>query len=213
MSKLYLPFDCETGGFDPTKTDLLTAYFGIFDENFQKLDELDLKLRPDHGGYPIAEEGALKVNGIDLAKHMADPETIAYSQGKARLQALLKKHLKKQGKYSNLRPLGHNLPFDINWVQHHLIKKDEWDKTVHYGILDTKALADLLKDSGIFPSDTGTLVSVAKFLGVAMRNAHNAKEDTLMCVDSYRAMIDLLKSLKAGGGGQKQDLISLLEAE
>ena len=210
MSSLILPFDCETGGLVKETSDLLTAYFGIFDENFNKIDELDLKVKPDGGRLPITEAGALRANGIDIAKHMADPETITYSEAKEKLVAFLKKHLKKNGRYSNLVPLGHNVPFDIGYVQQYILSPEEWQSMIHYGILDTKSYAELFKRAGWLPPNVGTLTSCVEALGVAKRNAHNAKEDTLMCVDVFRAMLQMMKTNK-GGSGQTQDLISLLE--
>ena len=104
MSKLYIPLDTETGGLDPKTSDLLTIYIAVADENFQILDELDLKLKPDGDRLPVTEPGAMKVNGIDLQKHLADPTTITYSEAKNRISAMLKKYLKKNGRYSNRFP-------------------------------------------------------------------------------------------------------------
>jgi hypothetical protein len=54
-----------------------------------------------------------------------------------------------------------------------------------------------------------------EYLQVPKRAAHNAKEDTLMCVDAYKAMLAIMASKKNGNSGQsqQQDLIALLEAE
>jgi DNA polymerase III epsilon subunit-like protein len=214
MSQLFLPFDTETGGLDPKLADLLTVYMAVMDENFKILDEVDLKVKPDDGRLPICEAGALKVNKIDVAKHLADPETITYSEAKIKILTMLKKHLKKTGRYSNLVPLGHNVPFDVGFLQHHILPKDEWDKIIHYRTIDTSPIVGFFKDCGWFPRELGSLGSVVEYLGVPKRPAHNAKEDTLMCVDSYKAMIAIMKSKKESGGqSQQQDLISLLEAE
>jgi DNA polymerase III alpha subunit (gram-positive type) len=210
MAKCYLPFDTETGGLNCEKVDVLTIYISVLDENFKLLDELDLKLKPDDR-LPIAEDGALKVNGINLLAHMNDPETITYSAAKEKIIYMLKKHLKKQGRYSNLRPMGHNIPFDLNFIWKHLIPKDEWDQIVHYGLVDTKPVADFLKDCGWLPQEIGTLGSLVDYLGIPKRNAHAAKDDTLMCVDVYKKLLEMMKEKKENSG--KQDLISLLEAE
>ena len=212
MSKLYIPLDTETGGLDPKNSDLLTIYISVFNESFTILDELDLKLKPDGDRLPVTEAGAMKVNGIDLQKHLSDPATITYSQAKEQIQAMLKKHLKKNGRYSNLIPMGHNIPFDLNFIQHHIMDKVEWEKFCHYRNVDTNPIVWLMKDSGWWPSDLGNLGSVVDYLNLPKRNAHNAKEDTLMMVDVYRKMLEIMKSKKEGGGGS-QDLISLLEAE
>lgn len=210
MSQLYMPFDSETGGFNPDTSDLLTAYFAIMDEEFRILDELYLKLKPD-GRLPIAEAGALKVNGINIQQHLADPETVTYAEGKERLTAMLKKHLKKRGRFSNIKPLGYNVPFDVKWCQKHLLPHDEWESILHYKITDVMQNVDFLKECGWFPSTLGALETVVDYLQIPMRNAHNAKEDTLMTIEVHKKILEIMKSKKEGG--QAQDLISLLEAE
>lgn len=208
----YFATDTETGGLNPDKADLLTFYVGFHDEEFKLVDELYLKLKPDDGRIPIAELGALRVNGINIAEHLADPETVTYKEGREKVIAITKKYLKKNGRYSNIRPMGHNLPFDINWIQKHLVDKDTWDSMIHYGIIDTKTICDFLKDVGWFPKELGTLTSLVDYLGIPKRPAHNAKEDTLMMVDVYKKYLDMMKNRRESSGGQ-QDLISQLEAE
>lgn len=208
--KYYLAFDCETGGLNHKTSDLLTLYMAILNEDLQIVDEIDLRLKPD-GRLPVAEAGALRANGIDVQKHLADPNTITYAEAKKLTVELIKKYLKKKGRYSNIRPLGQNVGFDIDYVNEHVIPKDEWDSMIHYAKIDTKLIVDFLKDAGWFPSDLGSLGSIVDYLQVPKRAAHNAKEDTLMCIDVYKKLLDIMKSKKEGG--TSQDLISLLEAE
>lgn len=208
----YLAFDCETGGLNPANADLLTIYLAIVDEDFKIKEELDLKVKPDNGRLPIAEAGALKVNGINIHKHLADSETITYSMAKEKIVEMIKKYLKKHGKYSNITPLGQNVQFDIDWLQYHILPKDEYGKMIHYGKVDTKMCVDFLKNSGWFPKDIGNLGSIAKHLNVPLSNAHNAKSDTLATIEIYKKLLELMAS-KKDGGGQSMDLISLLEAE
>lgn len=214
MSQLYMPWDTETGGLNENKADLLTAYFAIMTEEHQILDELYLKLKPDGGRLPIAEAGALKVNGINLQAHLADPETVTYSEGKARLVTMIKKHLKRNGRYSNITPMGYNCPFDVRWTQKHLLDQETWENLLHYKMHDVMGAVDFLKKCGWFPKTLGSLSTVVDYLQVPTRGAHNAKEDTLMTIDVDKKIIELMKSKKDGGGsGAGQDLITLLEAE
>lgn len=214
MSQLYMPWDTETGGLNEDKADLLTAYFAIMTDDYQILDELYLKLKPDDGRFPIAEAGALRVNGINIAEHMADPATVTYSEGKAQLVAMIKKHLKRNGRYSNISPMGYNCPFDIRWTQKHLLDRETWESLLHYKNHDVMNAVDFLKKCGWFPKTLGSLSSVVEYLGVPTRGAHNAKEDTLMTIDVDKKIIEIMKSKKDGGGsGAGTDLITLLEAE
>ena|ERR1700722_11943979 len=216
MANFYIPFDTETGGLNCETSDLLTIYIAVMDENFKIVDELNLKLKPNDGRLPIAEAQALKANGIDLVKHMADPETITYYEAATKIVLMLRKYLKRNGRYSNLKPMGQNIPFDIAYVQKYLIPKKEWESILHYVLVDTKPIVDFLKECQWFPKELGTLSSIVEYLGVPKRNAHNAKEDTLMAIDVYKAILALMASKKNAGasqGGQTQDLIALLEAE
>lgn len=212
MSKIYAALDSETGGLNPITSDILTLYIGMFDENFKILDELDLKLKPDNGRLPITEAGAMKVNGIDLQKHLEDTATITYSEAKTKISIMFKKFLKKKGRYSNILNLGHNLSFDLNYIYQHIMNKEEWEEFCHYRTVDTNPMVWLMKDSQWWPSDLSGLGSVIDFLGLPKRNAHNAKEDVLMTVDLYRKILEIMKSKKENSGSQ-QDLISLLETE
>jgi DNA polymerase III epsilon subunit-like protein len=213
MSKFHIALDTETGSIDPKLGDLLTIYICVADENFKILEELDLKLKPNDDRLPVTESGALKINGIDIQKHLADPSTITYSEAKDKIQSMFKKYLKKSGRYSNLIPLGHNIPFDLNFIWHHIMDKSEWEKFCHYRTIDTNPLVWMFKDSQWWPSDLSGLGSVINFLGLPERNAHEAKSDVLMTLDLYRKMLEIMKSKKENNNGSSQDLISLLESE
>jgi len=209
-----VPLDSETGGLNPETADILTLYIAMMDENFKIVDELDLKLKPDNGRLPVAEAQALRVNGIDLKAHMADPETITYSAAKEKILVFLKKYLKKSGRFSNLRVLGQNVPFDLKFIFKHLVPEEEWYKIMHYVLVDTKSIVDFLKDCSWMPRELGSLSSVVEYLGVPKRTAHTAKDDTLMTIDAYKAILAMMAAKKnAGSGTQQQDLISLLESE
>lgn len=206
----FVCMDSETGGLRTTAS-ILTLFMAITDEDFKILDELNLKLKPDNGELPIAEEGALKVNGIDLRKHLEDPETISYSEAKAKIIAFAKKYLKKRGRHSNLIPLGQNLLFDLKFIWKHIIPEEEWETIFNYNVEDTKTASLFLKRCGWLPSEIGTLKSLVEYFNIPKREAHEARGDVLMTIDVYKAMVALMESKKSGGSSL--DLISLLEAE
>lgn len=191
-----MPFDCETGSVDPKKGSLLTAYFCILNDKDEIIDELDLKLKPDDGVY-LYEQEALDVNGINIDEH--DKVAITYSEGKQRLLSFLKKHSpKKRG----IRPCGHNIPFDINFITSHLLAQEEWDKYCHYRILDTTPIATFLQDIGFLPPKIGSLTSLVEHFQVDKKTAHEAKGDVLMWIDVYKKMSQVFKNLalKSGNG-------------
>jgi oligoribonuclease (3'-5' exoribonuclease) len=203
-------FDSETGGLNCKTADVLTFYACITDEDYKIIDELDLKLKPD-GRLPNVEQQALDVNKIDMAKHLADPATITYSEAKKKLIAFLKKYHKKKGKYNNIKPAGQNVPFDINFTQEYILTKEEWDELFHYKNVDTSVIVDFLKDCGFFPKDLGSLGTIVEYLQLPKRNAHTAKDDTLMCLDVYKKILEIMKAKR--DNAPQQDLIALLEQE
>lgn len=207
-----LAFDTETGGLDPKDGDLLTIYAAIIDQDFKIMEELDLKLKPDGDRLPNADAGALRVNGINIHDHMKSSETITYSEAKVKFVTMIKKYLQKKGRYSNIRPMGYNLPFDIKFVQHYLIPNKEWDEMINYNTIDPKVVVNFLKDCSWLPPETGTLISMVKYFDISMGTAHTAKADTLATVEVYKKMLDLMASKKEGGNNSV-DLITLLEAE
>lgn len=212
MSNYYIALDTETGSVYPEKGDLLTAYFAVLDEEFNILEELDLKLKPNNGRLPIAEYGALKINGINIKDHMNDSKTIYYSLGKDRLLTLLNKYLKKNRGKSNLQVFGYNvIGFDIGFLQHYLLPKENWDNIFHYKSVDIMQHIDFLKFHGWLPKEIGNLNSVVDHFGIQKLNAHEAKSDVLMTIEVHKKLIELMDSKK--NGGQQQDLIALLEAE
>lgn len=211
MSNYFLAFDLETGDLDPSQGDILTGYFAMLDEDFKILDELSLKLKPE-GRLPAATGAALATNGIDLEKHLLDPETITYSEGAKKLTAMVKKYLKKKGRYSNIIPMGYNiLTFDIPWAQYHLINKSTWESMIHYKSLDVMQHVDMLKTHGWLPPTVGNLGSMVEYFGVPKGEAHVARDDILMTINVYKSLAALMDSKK--GNGSTQDLISILESE
>lgn len=188
-----MAFDTETSGLDFKKHAVLTAYFAILDENDQVVDELDLKTMPDDGNIEY-EQSALDVNGIDLEKHKK--EALTYSQARPLIVAFFKKY--SPGKKRNIQPCGHNIDFDINMLTNTILDLDTWETMIHYRRLDTSPLTSFLKETEILPEKIGSLTSLVDHFGLQKRLAHNAKEDTLMWVDVFKAMKKMLNDMKKG---------------
>lgn len=202
--------DCETGGLDPKEQDLLTAYFAILDENLNIIAELDLKLKPNDNRQPVVTVEAMRVNGINLEQHMADPETLTYSEGKSKLALFLASNLVNK-KARTLQPAGHNVDFDVRFVQAHLLPQTIWEKLFTHRTIDTSHITSFLKLIAWWPETIGSLTSIVKHLGLPMRNAHNAKEDTLMFIDVLRAMVSIFRNKKAEVTGVDLFVLKALE--
>jgi DNA polymerase III epsilon subunit-like protein len=186
----YIAMDTETGGIDPKKASLLTAYFAILDENFNAIAELDLKIKNDKNEvYQVTGE-ALKINGINLAEHHANNRNCTKGLAAIQLSDLITKY-SEFGK-ELLTPIGHNLAFDVGFVNEHLVPKDLWDRSVSYRVLDTAVIANFLKIKGVIPKETsGSLSGLAKFFGINTEAGalHSAKFDTIVTVSLLEKML------------------------
>ena len=185
----FLAFDVETGGLDPNKASLLTAYFAVLDENFDAIDELSLEIKnnSENDQYHVSAK-ALELNRIDLVQ--LQKNGISVDNAKLKLIDLIMKH-SEDGKF-RLMPLGHNVNFDIGFVQAHLIPKEIWDKYVSYRLADTASFGIFLQrvKKVIPPNVRGDLKSLAKYFGIDVEKGdlHTAKFDTVVAVLLLQAM-------------------------
>lgn len=200
------PCDVETGGLD-LEHSLLTLYMCVLDEDGNVIDELDLKLKPNDGKYNTTQE-AMDVNGINLEEHDKDFETLTYAEGKEKLLKFTTKH--SSGKRS-LRPAGHNIgDFDLPMIRHHLkFSKEEWNNIFHYRLLDTSPILTVMQDAGWLPEELGSQDSLVKYYGVKKLKSHIAKNDTLMWVGVYNAMVKSLRSSKNTLSSNADELLIL----
>jgi DNA polymerase III epsilon subunit-like protein len=179
----FIALDTETGGIAP-ETTLLTAYFVVLDQFFQKIADLDLRMKPE-GPY-IIEPQALEINKINLAAH--DKSAIPYKQAGSEIYDLLWKTNPNKLK---LIPIGHNVAFDIERVCANTLSKKSWDNFVGYRKLDTGGMAIDRQLSGHLPWTVNAgLASLAEYFGVQFE-AHTAKGDTWATIKVCQAMLAL----------------------
>ena len=186
----YLAIDTETGSLDPKKGSLLTLYAVVLDDNFNAVAELDLKIKNDkYEPYQVTGE-ALKINGINLAEHHADNRNCTKGLAALQLNDMINKY--SEGGNNKLVPLGHNVGFDIGFINEHLVPKDIWNRYVDYHVMDTSIVAGYLKAKGIIPKEVKmNLGSLAKHFGINTDKGllHSAKWDTVVMVSLYQAML------------------------
>jgi len=212
IKQKYLFFDCETGGLDCKKHPLLTVFFGVYDRDFNLIDELYLQLKPENTANMIVEPSAMKVTGIDMSQHLSDPNTVTYEEGQKKLLSLLERN-KTKGLRIHYTPAGHNLQFDLNFIFSQLIEESAWRKYAHYKYLDTFRLTNFLQDAGVLPKDLGNLGSLVEYFGLPMRDAHHAKEDIKMTVDVFKELQNMLKRIKnsADSNDVSSSLLKIVE--
>ena len=206
----YLWYDTETGGLDYKKSPVLTMYMAICDQDHNVIADLDLKLKPESMEGLIIEQGAINANGIDIDAHLADPNTLTYAQARPIIIKFLEDN-KIPKKRKSFRPSGHNIPFDDDFIKHYLLG-DDWDRLVHHGKLDTFTLTVGLIDMGILPNNLGSLTSLVEHFGIPMGEAHTAKGDVHMNIKMYKAMRQMVSSLKTNVSSIDKNLLSIIEA-
>lgn len=171
--------DCETGGIGDDKS-LLTAYFGFYElvnGKFNRIDELDLKIKPDDNVYRITAE-SLGINKIDLIEHdkVAITEKIAGQQLYKKLQEWFNIN---KGK---LIPVGHNIQFDIRKITSTLVSVGSWENFVSYRVMDTCTIAQFYRICGKLPDNLScSLGHLAGYYKVSVTGKHHeAKCDVEM---------------------------------
>jgi|WetSurMetagenome_2_1015567.scaffolds.fasta_scaffold300247_1 DNA polymerase III alpha subunit (gram-positive type) len=196
-----LVLDIETYGLNIGTDSILTLYMGVLDSNFKIEDELDLKLIPDSGVF-VGSDEALKVNKINLEEHRKT--AIPYSE--ARLS--IEKFLDKNSAYKrSLTPSGHNIAgFDIPFIVQSLDLKEVWDTHCHYRLADTSPILNFLQDLDLLPRELGSLESLVKYFKVPKLQAHTAKGDSLMWVEVYKSLIQVISKK---GSSSIEDLLLL----
>lgn len=190
MGLKYLALDTETGGIGP-EADLLTAYFGVYDENFNLLHELDLKIRPEsEDDFFHVSAKALEINKIHLPTHFREAETKTTA---GRKLIMMLKFASDNGA-NKLLPIGHNVQFDIRKVQEKLLNKGAWDHFVSYRVLDTGSIGQFLKIQGKIPAEvSGSLTSFVDHfkIGFNAGDAHTAKGDAVATAMVMKEMLKL----------------------
>lgn len=185
MNKL-LFLDTELGGPEQEYS-LLTAHFSTFDENFNLLGSLDLKLTPDDGVYHVSAKpgSGIDINKIDLVEH--SKTAITYKEGGTKLYNYLQSMYGSEPT-SLLTPVGHNVRGDINHIIDKLISKGSFNKFVSYELIDTCSIARFLQFCGKLPCDISCgLNSLKSHFEIKVEgSAHEAKSDVLACVEVFK---------------------------
>jgi exonuclease I len=190
---MYLFIDTETGGLT-TDFSLLTVSAIVADKDFNFLcggnadDTLYMEIR--HDTYVVTPE-ALAINKLDLIHHSA--RGLKPDQARGRFMEFLTSAYQRCGQ-NKLVPAGHNVTYDLDFLWHHLVPKEDWRKFCTYPALDTAIIARFLNAVHILDGQY-KLTEVCAAFGVHFENAHHAEADnkaTLALARQYAAMMRAL---------------------
>lgn len=188
---MYLILDTETGGIGLDKS-LLTAYFLVCDDKFNKLDDLYLFVKPDDGIYRVNGE-AMEINGINLVQH--DKKAIAYKKAGTVLYQFLERNFGYRKE--RMVPVGHGMSGDLDHVFDKLISRSTWETFVSYRRLDTSVALQFLKSCGLFPETvSGSLESLVEYFDLKKDGElHDAKVDAELTKEVLIKLIEKVKKL------------------
>ena len=211
----FLGFDLETGGLDRKTHTITEAYFAIWNEKWELLEDIHLYLKNDNGEV-IGEKEAFDITGINPEEHLKNPDTLTYTEGRTKLLEMLKRH-KIPRKRIHYRLLGQNISlFDIPFMQEQGFLTESQSKKagIANNCLDSTSIVTWLKSLDVLPSNVGNLSSLVEFFGLPKGTAHRAKDDVHMQKDVYIKLCELMKNnMKANlqSQGQDNDLLKIVE--
>lgn len=204
--------DCETFGMNPTKNPLATVYIALYTENDDFVADIDLKVKPDNMEGLEVDAKTTEIHGIVWEDHIANPETITYSEAAKKIESFLSEHKIPKAKKS-FKPCGQNVAFDINYLINTIFTYESWDKLFHHRFLDTLIVLNYLQDMDLVPSDLGSLTSLVEFFGLKTGDFHDARADIKMTVQVYKKQRELILGLKKATmlSATNVDLLTVVE--
>lgn len=185
--------DVETTGLIPKVHEIVEIAILPLTENFLVDEDIPVfheRIRCEYPG--MAEAEALAVHQLDI------------SQGKSRLEVISELMVwKRQRGIRLIEPLGHNLDFDMKFLDELLDNAGEMFSHIRR---DTMRAAQAIKDAhpgsnafsayledGKYHTGTG-LADIARRLGITLRNHHNAYCDALTAAACYREMMAMINN-------------------
>lgn len=187
---MYVFFDTETGGLQPHYS-LLTLSAIAVDPQLQIVPLLDfhpgLYLRVKHDNYVVSDR-ALKINKIDLATH--DQLGFTVAEVVEVLQAFLYEARVVMG-VQRLIPAGHNISFDMRFLQAQILPEERWNSFFKNPPLCTCATARFFNAANRLTVGCG-LEKLCTHFGIDIGEAHHAENDNLAAIELARRFIGLL---------------------
>jgi len=181
-----LIIDTETGGLNPDKHTLLTVSVKPL---YLDISPMKFKLRPQAG--KTCEDEALRINGLDLNELIF--EGLDLEKFNLFFFALLEKWAKEL-KIKRFRLLGHNVKFDIGFLEK-VLDFNLSSENINYHYLDTCVIAGFLRDAKKIKVSSLRLATLHKELigGDLSKSAHDSDVDVLMTELIFKYFLRLIK--------------------
>ena len=133
----------------------------------------------------------MEINKINLIEHHNNKNTLDLETASLRLIEFLSKN---NLKFTTV--IGHNVNFDISFVQEHLLPKDQFHKFFSFNVIDTIVIGQFLKLSGKIPFyQKLSLSALIEYFGKSKDkdSEHTAEYDTEMTIVLLREFLNLVK--------------------
>lgn len=192
----YIVFDCETGGLDP-KANPITQYAAVI------LDGITLKEKDRFETY-IKLYGDLVIEKDAIKHTMVSMADVNNGMKIADFVAAVTKWwngyiaVTKSRDAGRLVAVGHNVPFDIGFVNaalRHVNRSDSIYKYIQPNFIDTYALGKMTW--GLTGKEKLNLTACCGYAGITLKDAHGAMNDVEATAELFRYFVKKMRS-KAG---------------
>jgi len=190
-----LGIDCETTGVQ-SGSQLLTFYMGVLDDNFQIIQSLDLRIKPDpidgRTVYSHVEVEALDVNKINLVDH--DKSAITYKQARPIVYKWLEEMHSMHGR---LNPFGNMVNGDVDKICECLISRSAWENFCDRRVIELSGIGKTLQLMGKIPETQSlSLSKISKYFGMQLDDnlLHTAKYDVEVGAFVLKKYLEHLRS-------------------
>ncbi|CBA17834.1 putative DEDDh ribonuclease T homologue [Acaryochloris phage A-HIS2] len=197
---IVLGFDCETGGFNPQETSLLTVGIALANITESKIDWIHCKeYRVKQAVYRVTQ-GAMKVNRLSLV-NFTQESTLTLKQIQGEIKKFYPGNYNGRPFYHNL--LGHNVDFDLGFTQGYPFESGKRPQNIY----DTMRIAQALKAAGLRYGKV-KLQSCCDFHGITYNEdlAHGALYDAERTVEVFQAQLKILKQGIMANASEDLDL-------
>lgn len=185
MKKLY--FDVETTGTNP-KVNEIVQIAGLIEIDGKVEEEFNFNIRPTNENINIE---ALEVIGktIEELKEYPEPRKV-FEQ----LREILDKYIDKYDKQDKFYPAGHNVRFDLDFLQSFWSNFDKYGSGTYqnWRALDTRVLANILVSENLIDVEDIKLETLCEFYEIEI-DAHDALNDIKATRKLYRSMIKTIQ--------------------
>lgn len=175
-----LVIDVETTGLSPQKNQLLTLGLVLIDKNNNTIAKQEELIIKPNKAFEISKI-AMQINKIDIKNN--------FKNGITYEEVIIKLSEYHNYKYNCI--IGHNLGFDIRFLQEYL--QDEFQRFLCNSRFEHIDTMKMLKESKHYKGKNCKLQTACDYYNIKFDNAHNALSD---CIATSRLFKQLSRSEK-----------------